>query len=169
MARALIVGCGRRGRALGNELAARGWRVRGTSRSDAGLEAIGHAGLEPALADPDRPGTVLDLVGDVAVVIWMLGSADGGREELAAIHGPRLERLLEKLVDTPVRGFAYEDEGSVPSELLEGGRAIVESAARTWRIPAAMLGSGGDEDGWARESADTVAGLLELQGRPMPR
>ena len=109
MARALIVGCGRRGRALGNELAARGWQVRGTSRSDAGLEAIDHAGLEPALADPERPGTVLDLVGDVAVVVWMLGSADGGREELAAIHGPRLERLLEKLVDTPVRGFAYED------------------------------------------------------------
>ena len=169
MARALIVGCGRRGRALGNELAARGWQVRGTSRSDSGLEAIDHAGLEPALADPERPGTILDLVGDVAVVVWMLGSADGGREELAAIHGPRLERLLEKLVDTPVRGFAYEDEGSVPSELLDGGRAIVESAARTWRIPAAMLGSGADEDGWARESADTVAGLLAPQSRPMRR
>ena len=109
MARALIVGCGRRGRALGNELAARGWQVRGTSRVDSGLEAIDHAGLEPALADPDRPGTILELIGDVAVVVWLLGSADGEADELAAIHGPRLERLLEKLVDTPVRGFAYED------------------------------------------------------------
>ena len=57
----------------------------------------------------------------------------------------------------------------MPSEVLDGGRAIVESAARTWRIPAAMLGSGRDEDGWARESADTVAGLLAPQSRPMRR
>ncbi len=160
MARALIVGCGRRGRALGNELAARGWQVRGTSRVDSGLEAIDHAGLEPALADPDRPGTILELIGDVAVVVWLLGSADGEADELAAIHGPRLERLLEKLVDTPVRGFAYEDEGSVPPELLTGGREIVDTAARTWRIPVATLGRGGDEDEWAREAADTVASLL---------
>ena len=75
MARALIVGCGCHGRALGNELAARDWQVRGTSRTPHGLEAIGNAGLEPALADPDRPGTILDLVGDVTVLVWLLGSA----------------------------------------------------------------------------------------------
>ena len=34
------------------------------------------AELHRAGADPDRPGTVLDLVGDVAVVVWLLGSAD---------------------------------------------------------------------------------------------
>ena len=160
MARALIVGCGRRGRALGAELAARDWQVRGTSRSDEGLAAIAEAGLESARADPDRPGTVLDLVGDVAVVVWLLGSADGGREELAAIHGPRLERLLEKLVDTPVRGFAYEDEGSAPSDVLDGGRAIVEKASLTWRIPATTLGSGVDGS-WASDAADAIEGLLE--------
>ena len=160
MARALIVGCGRRGRALGAELAARDWRVRGTSRSDQGLAAIGGAGLEPARADPDRPGTILDLVGDVAVVVWLLGSATGEREKLEAIHGPRLERLLEKLVDTPVRGFAYEDEGSLPAGVLEGGRAIVESASRTWRIPATTLGQGVDGS-WASGAADAIEGLLE--------
>ena len=57
----------------------------------------------------------------------------------------------------------------MPPELLDGGRAIVESAARTWRIPAATLGSGVDEDAWASGAADTVAGLLEPQARPMPR
>jgi uncharacterized protein YbjT (DUF2867 family) len=160
LARALIVGCGRRGRALGGELAARGWQVRGTSRSEKGLEAIGAAGLEPALADPDRPGTVLDLVGDVTVVVWLLGSAAGSPEELASIHGTRLERLLEKLVDTPVRGFAYEDEGAVPPEVLASGREIVESASRTWRIPATTLGCGVEEE-WPGETADAVAGLLE--------
>jgi uncharacterized protein YbjT (DUF2867 family) len=159
VARALIVGCGRRGRELGNALTDRGWQVRGTSRSDSGLEAIGHAGLEPALADPDRPGTVLDLVGDVSVVVWLLGSADGERDQLEAIHGSRLERLLEKLVDTPVRGFAYEAEGDAPAELLEAGREIVDRAASTWRIPVTTIGSGAGGE-WAAESADRIEGLL---------
>ncbi len=110
MARALIVGCGCRGRSLGERLLAEGWAVRGTSRREESLAAIEAAGIEPALADPARPDTVLDLVGDVAAVYWLLGSAQGEPEELAAIHGPRLERLLERLVETPVRRFVYEAE-----------------------------------------------------------
>ena len=105
MARALIVGCGCRGRALGERLAESGWAVRGTTRSEGSLEAIEAAGIEAAVADPERPGTVLDLVGDVTVVHWLLASAGGEPETVEAIHGPRLERLLEKIVDTPVRGF----------------------------------------------------------------
>ncbi|HWO15285.1 MAG TPA: hypothetical protein VNM89_01055, partial [Solirubrobacterales bacterium] len=101
MARALIVGCGCRGRQLGAELLSEGWAVRGTSREKAGLSKIEAAGIEPALADPLRPGTVLDLVGDVAVLLWLLGSARGAEDELLAIHGSSLERLLERLVETP--------------------------------------------------------------------
>lgn len=160
MARALIVGCGCRGRELGSGLAERGWQVRGTSRKPAGLEAIEAAGLEPAEADPDTPGTILDLCGDVAVVIWLLGSAGGEPEAIAAIHGPRLERLLEKLVDTPVRGFAYEATGAIGDAVLAAGAEIVERAASTWRIPVAMLAGGRDEPGWAGRSAEEVAGLL---------
>jgi hypothetical protein len=137
-----------------------GWRVRGTSRNQAGLEDIGAAGLEPAQADPDRPGTVLDLCGDVAVVIWLLGSAAGEQEAISAIHGPRLEGLLEKLVDSPVRAFAYEAEGSVDDGLLATGREAVERAGRTWHIPIAMLTGGRDDQGWARRSAEVVAGLV---------
>jgi uncharacterized protein YbjT (DUF2867 family) len=59
VARALIVGCGCRGRQLGERLLAEGWAVRGTSRREEGLEPIAAAGIEPALADPDRPGTIL--------------------------------------------------------------------------------------------------------------
>ena len=77
MARALIVGCGCRGRELGSRLLAEGWSVRGTSRGEAGAEAIGAAGIEAAEADPDRLGTVLDLIGDVTVVVWLMGSASG--------------------------------------------------------------------------------------------
>lgn len=160
MARALIVGCGCRGRELGGELVAGGWQVRGTSREPAGLDPIAAAGVEPAVADPDRPGTILELCGDVAVVVWLLGSATGERDSVAAIHGPRLERLLEKLVDTPVRGFAYEAEGSVDPAELAAGAEIVEGAGETWRIPVAFLIGERAEPGWAGRGTEVVTGLL---------
>jgi len=130
VARALIVGCGCRGRQLGERLLADGWAVRGTSRRGKGLAAIEAAGIEPALADPDRPGTILELVNDVAVLVLLLGNASGSDEELAAIHGPRLERLMEHLVETPVRGVLYEG--------TEFGAGVVQAASRTWRIPVAI-------------------------------
>jgi len=139
VARALIVGCGCRGRELGGRLLAEGWAVRGTSRREQGLAAIEVAGIEAALADPNRPGTLLELVGDVAVVYWLLGSAVGDTENLEAIHGPRLERFLERLVETPVRRFVYEASGTVAEELLERGAATVRAASERWRIPVEML------------------------------
>jgi uncharacterized protein YbjT (DUF2867 family) len=167
MARALIVGCGCRGRALGKRLVAEGWAVRGTSRSEPGLAEIEAAGIEPALADPDRPETLLELVGDVAVVHWLLGSAEGDPELLEAIHGSRLERVLERLVDTPVRGFVYEAAGSVPAHLLEGGAASVESAAATWRIPVAIVGSDpADSPAWVEAMLTATHGVTKAGGRP---
>jgi uncharacterized protein YbjT (DUF2867 family) len=160
LARALIVGCGCRGRELGYELAGLGWQVRGTSRNRKSLKAIEASGIEPVEADPDRPGTVLDLCGDVAVVVWLLGSAGGEADQIAAIHGPRLERLLEKLVDTPVRGFAYEAIGSAGSDELGGGRGIVERAGETWQIPTALLELERDQPGWAVQTAGRVAALV---------
>lgn len=138
MARALIVGCGCRGRQLGERLLAEGWQVRGTSRREEGLAAIEAAGIESALADPEAPGTVLDLVGDVATVYWLLGSVEGPAENLEAIHGPRLERFLERLVETPVRRFVYEADGSVDSAILERGSSTVRAAGERWRIPVAF-------------------------------
>jgi uncharacterized protein YbjT (DUF2867 family) len=138
VARALIVGCGCRGRGLGERLAAAGWAVRGTSRREEGLPAIEAAGLESAIADPDRPGTILDLVGDVAVVVLLLGNLAASEEELAAIHGPRLERLLEHLVDTPVRGVVYEG--------TEQGAGAVRAAGARWRIPFEILAPGEDPE-----------------------
>jgi uncharacterized protein YbjT (DUF2867 family) len=131
MARALIVGCGCRGRQLGQRLSAEGWAVRGTSRREESLAAIEASGIEPAAADPDRPGTILELVNDVAVLVLLLGNCRGSEEELAAIHGPRLERLLEHLVETPVRGVVYEG--------TDAGAEIVATAGRTWRIPARSI------------------------------
>ncbi|HKB51985.1 MAG TPA: hypothetical protein VKC63_11235 [Solirubrobacterales bacterium] len=139
MARALIVGCGCRGRMLGERLLAQGWQVRGTSRHEEGLEAIAAAGIEPALADPARLDTLLDRVGDVTVVVWILGSAEGGDEELAALHGPRLDRMVERLVETPVRGFVYEAAGSVDPILLAHGHESLEAASDRWQIPLSTI------------------------------
>jgi hypothetical protein len=139
LARALIVACGCRGRALGGRLARKGWSLRGSTRDPAHLPEIEAAGIEAAVADPDRPGTLLDLVGDVTVVHWLLGSAEGEAEELAEIHGPRLERLIERLVDSPLRGFVYEAAGTVPGRFLQQGAAIVHRAAETWRIPSEVV------------------------------
>src|SRR4051794_17888810 len=161
MARALIVGCGCHGRELGGGLAGLGWQVRGTSRGG-DLEAIAKAGLVAAEADPDRPGTILELCGDVTTLIWLLGSASGDREAVAAINGPRLERLLEKLVDTPVRAVLYEAVGRADAGALAAGREIVERAGRTWRIPVATLEEDRAAPGWAMRAADAVVGLLAL-------
>ena len=160
MARALIVGCGCSGRELGARLRGRGWEVRGTGRARESLRAIEAAGIEPAIADPDRPGSVLGLVGDVAVVVWLLGSAAGRDEDVAAVHGPRLERLLEKLVDPPVRGFVYEASGSADQAALARGAEAVARANRVWRIPVSILRADRSDRGWPEAAADAVEGSL---------
>jgi uncharacterized protein YbjT (DUF2867 family) len=154
---------------LGERLAGEGWIVRGTSRREEGLAAIEAVGIEAAAADPGRPGTVLDLVGDVAVVVFLLGSAEGPADAIGAIHGPRLERLLEKLVDTPVRGVVYEAAGSVDPEVLAAGADLVRQAGRTWRIPVAVVDAAlAPEDRWGEEMVAAVQRLLspadELKG-----
>ncbi len=146
-------------------LAEDGWAVRGTSRSEDGLGAIEEAGIEPAVADPLRPGTVLDLIGDVSVVLWLLGSAGGDPDEVGRMHGERLEHLLLRLVDTPVRGFVYEAEGSVSPEVLREGEALVGRAGATWRIPVGFLRTGpGRHEAWLDEAAGAARAVL-MSGR----
>ena len=135
MARGLIVGCGCRGRELGSALIADGWAVRGTSRTEAGAAAIAAAGIEPAVADPDRIATVLEAVDGVTLIFWLLGFAEGEHEAVAALHGPRLERLLEEIVDTPVRGLVYELNPRLEAEQAAATLGILRHAGRTWRIP----------------------------------
>jgi uncharacterized protein YbjT (DUF2867 family) len=147
VARALIVGCGCRGRELGERLLGESWAVRGTSRREDALAEIEATGIAPALADPDQPATILELVDDVAVLVLLFGKLTGSAEELAAVHGPRLERLMEHLVDTPVRGVVYEG--------TEEGAEIVRRAGRAWRIPVEIVTA---EDDPAAAVAAVLAG-----------
>jgi nucleoside-diphosphate-sugar epimerase len=162
VARALIVGCGCRGRALAVRLAAEGLAVRGTSRGAAGLDEIEAAGFEAAEADPMLPGSLLELVGDVALVVWLLGSAAGDGEPASGVNGERLESLLARLVDTPVRGFVYEAAGSAPADSLSRGRELVADASATWSIPVAFIeeAPAGDWGAWSGAAATTALDLL---------
>jgi hypothetical protein len=95
----------------------------------------------------------------VSVVCWLLGSATG--DGVADLHGPRLETLLERLVDTPVRGFVYEAAGTVDPELLRGGAATVGEAAQRWRIPAQVVEADPtDHEEWLSAMRAAVERLL---------
>lgn len=161
MARALLVGCGCRGRELGGRLLAAGWQVRGTTRSESGLAAIERAGIEAAIADPDRVGTVLEHIDGVGALGWLLGSASSERERVAALHGPRLERLCEELVDTPVRGIVYEAAGSAPAEALREGERVLAVAVDRWRIRVERIEHDPAEwSGWAQAGEVAFRRLL---------
>jgi len=142
VARVLIVGCGCRGRGLAAALLAEGHAVRGTTRRSEGLSRIEATGARAAVADPDRLATILPQLEGVSALCWLMGSAVGEPEAVAALHGPRLETLLERLVDTPVRGVVYEAAGRVHDDLLDRGAALVNAASETWRIPVESV----DED-----------------------
>jgi uncharacterized protein YbjT (DUF2867 family) len=162
VARALIVGCGCRGRELGRALIERGWVARGSTRSDAGAAAIEADGIEAVVADPDRIGTVLDQIEGVTLIYWLLGSAQGDDDAVAALHGPRLERLLEEIVDTPVRGFVYEVTGDLESDVLVGALRVLQSAGETWRIPFEVVDADRGEPGqWLQ---GMLAAAAELTG-----
>ena len=151
----MLVGCGCRGRALGERLLGDGWAVRGTSRG-AGLAAIADAGIEAVEADPDMLGTITERIGDVTVLVWLMGAADS-----PAANGPRLESLLEKVVDSPVRGLLYEARGSAGTEVLDAGAAKVEAAGERFRIPMAVLRADpGDPDAWVEEAFSAITELV---------
>jgi len=155
----LIVGCGCRGRALAAALLADGHAVRGTTRHTECLAEIAAAGAEAVVADPDRLGTVMTQLAGVTIVCWLLGSAGG--DKAGELHGPRLETLLERLVDTPVRGVLYEAAGTVEPKLLRGGAGAVRAAAERWRLPAEVVeADAADHDAWLAAMRAAVARLL---------
>lgn len=157
MARVLIVGCGCRGLELTRALGGAGHVVRGTTRRPERRAEIEAGGAEGVVADPYRLATMLDPIYGVSVVCWLMGTATGTDDEVAAVHGPRLEAMLETIVDTHVRGFVYEAAGSVAPELLEGGRAIAREAAVTFEMPVAIVDAApGDAPAW---TAAMLAGV----------
>ena len=113
MARCLIVGCGCRGLELAAALRSAGHAVRGTTRDPDRRTEIEASGAEPFIGDPNVVGTLAPALAHVGVACILLGSAIGTEEQLAALHGTRLDMLLERMLDTTVRGVVYQAAGSV--------------------------------------------------------
>ena len=161
MARVLIVGCGCRGQALARDLRAAGHAVRGTTRDPARADAIAAAGAEPYVGDPDRIATLMDALAGVTILCWLMGTATGDAERVAALHDGRLRMLWEKLVDTPVRGVVLEGAGTVPEAALARGRAVARAAHETWMIPLEVLDvAPADHERWRAAAGAAVTRLL---------
>ena len=100
------------------------------------------------MADPDRLATLVPTLAGVSVVCWLMGAP----RPRAELHGPRLRTLLERLVDTPVRGLVYEAAGSVAAGLLADGAAVVREAAARVAHPGGgrRRPTPADPSGWRR-------------------
>ncbi|HYV16096.1 MAG TPA: hypothetical protein VE972_08740 [Conexibacter sp.] len=160
MARVLIVGCGCRGQALARALRERGHAVRGTTRDPAGRAAIEATGAEAWIGDPDRIATISYALDGVTILCWLMGSAQGTPDALAALHGSRLKMLLERTIDTTVRGLLYEAAGTVEPALLAAGAETVRVACTYSEIPHALLRADpAEHDAWL---AGALAGVEEL-------
>lgn len=102
----------------------------------------------------------------VGVACLLLGSATGSRDQLAALHGTRLEMLLERMLDTTVRGVVYERQGTVDAELLRAGAERVVYACERSLIPYVLLDADpADHAGWAAAAADAVQVALLDRGQ----
>ena len=98
----------------------------------------------------------------ITLAVWLLGSADGDREEMEALHGPRLKSFLHTLIDTHVRGCVYEAAGTVDADLLAGGVEIGRRAGETHPLPFEPVDVPPDDLGaWLDAMSAAVARVIE--------
>lgn len=138
--------------------------MRGTTRTEERRGAIEAAGAEVWVGDPDRIATISYALSDVTILCWLMGSAVGPAEKVAALHGSRLRMLLERSIDTTVRGLLYEAAGSVDATLLGQGAATVRAACDYSEIPHALLEADpSDHDAWLAAAVAAVERLLAYE------
>jgi hypothetical protein len=142
-----MVGGGCRGLALARSLVAEGHAVRAVTRDESRRTQLEDAGCECWIGDPDRVGTLRYALDNATVLLWLLGTVD-----VPELHGSRLEMMLERTVDTTVRGVLYEGRR---------GEAIVQAAHDRHGIPIAFLDADpGEVDSWVAEARARIAALL---------
>ncbi len=91
-----------------------------------------------------------------------MGSATGDPERVAALHGTRLKMLLERTIDTTVRGLVYEAAGTVGDAILAEGAATVRKACDFSEIPhRELVADPADPDAWQAEALAAIGELLE--------
>jgi hypothetical protein len=146
--RVLLVGGGTAGLELTRTLAADGHAVRFVTRHEGFRDSIEAAGGECYIGDPDRVGSLRYGLDNVTVLLWLMGKAPDGD-----LHGSRLTMMMERTIDTTVRGVVYEG--------TPGGAAEVARMAEYNEIPHAILDvSRGDEGAWVAAVVDAIDGVL---------
>jgi hypothetical protein len=146
--RALVVGGGCRGLGLARALVADGHAVRIVTRDGGRRAEIEAAGAECWPGTPDVVGTLRYALDNVTVLLWLLGPVPDGE-----LHGSRLTMMMERTIDTTVRGVVYEG--------TEAGAAVVERMAAYNEIPHAVLAvDRDDEDAWATAVLAAIDGVL---------
>jgi predicted dinucleotide-binding enzyme len=145
-----MVGSGCRGLALARSLVAEGHAVRAVTRSEERREELEAAGCECWIGDPDRIGTLRYALENATVLLWSLGTVD-----VPELHGSRLEMMLERTVDTTVRGVIYENPPTHP------GAGVVQAAHDRHGIPIAFLDADPrDVDAWVAEARAGIDSVL---------
>jgi hypothetical protein len=163
--RALIVGGGRRGLRLAEELTGEGHAVRVVTRTDARDPDILAVGAEPWRGDPDRVGTLRYALDNVTLLLWLLGTATGDDEQVAALHGSRLEMMLERTVDTTVRGVVYEAAGPLPDDVFASGIREMERARKRNEVRFELLEADPQDDAaWLPAARAAIESLLAPRG-----
>jgi hypothetical protein len=146
--RALLIGGGRTGLALTRRLADDGHAVRFVTRNENFAPEIEAAGGEAYIGDPDRIGSLRYALDNVTVLLWLLGPAPDGD-----LHGSRLTMMMERTIDTTVRGVVYEG--------TDAGAAEVERMATYNEIPHAVVTAPRtDEDAWVDAVLAAIDGVL---------
>jgi nucleoside-diphosphate-sugar epimerase len=151
MARTVIVGCGYIGLELGRQLRSAGHDVVGVRRSDAGLDAVAAAGLEPHRADATDPDSLAALP-DAEWVVFAASSGGRGAETAREVYVDGLRNVIEeygarasppdRLVYTSSTGVYGDHDGAFVDEetpldpqtqktrvLAEAERVAIDEAA----------------------------------------
>jgi hypothetical protein len=97
----------------------------------------------------------------VTLLLWLLGTATGDDEQVAALHGSRLQMMLERTVDTTVRGVVYEAVGTLPDDVFASGIHEIERANERNEVPFALLEADPlDEAAWLAAARAAIESLL---------
>ena len=114
------------------------------------------------VADPDRVGSLVGALEHVSVLVLLLGCAEGTAVKVAELHGPRLEMLLTRVTDTPVRGVVYEARGTADPRALRTGAASVRAFGARHRARTELLEADPTRpDDWLGAALLAVEAVLE--------
>ena len=157
----LVGAASQRGLALTRSLVADNHAVRAVTRTEEHRAILEEAGAEVWIGTPDRIGSLRYGLENVTILGWCLGNAAGPPELVEPLHGSRLHMMLEKTIDTTVRGVLYEQAGSVDPATLATGAGIVRTMQEQNEIPYAILDTDpADAQAWAAAARASIDDLL---------